>query len=173
MKERMKLLVVTVVVFFMAGAFLFSNTCLAEKIAYVDLALVFDGYEKTKDFDLKLDGARKTEQEKIDKKVEEIKGLQDKLPLLSDEEKKNKQTEMEQLAKDLQEYQRNAETTLIKDRNDKLQEVLKDIQSVVEELAKKDGYDLVLNERTLLYAGDNLNITDAVLKKLNEQYKKG
>jgi outer membrane protein len=146
---------------------------LAEKIAYVDLALVFDGYEKTKDFDLKLDGARKTEQEKIDKKVEEIKGLQDKLPLLSDEEKKNKQTEMEQLAKDLQEYQRNAETTLIKDRNDKLQEVLKDIQSVVEELAKKDGYDLVLNERTLLYAGDNLNITDAVLKKLNEQYKKG
>jgi Skp family chaperone for outer membrane proteins len=54
-----------------------------------------------------------------------------------------------------------------------LEEVLKDIQTVVDELAKQNGYELVINERALLYSVDSLNITDSVVKKLNEKYKKG
>jgi len=169
-KTKMLLLAFVVSV---AGIFLFGSTCSAEKIAYVDLAVIFDGYNKTKDYDVKLEDSRKTEQEKIDKKVEEIKTLQDKLPLLSDDEKKSKQEEIDKLAQGLQEYQRNAETTLIKDRNDKLQEVLKDIQGVVDEIAKQEGYDYILNERALLYGNSKLSISDAVLKKLNDKYKKG
>ncbi|MDD5618598.1 MAG: OmpH family outer membrane protein [Candidatus Omnitrophica bacterium] len=173
MANKTKILAVLAFVSFLAVTFLFTNTCFAEKISYVDLAVVFDGYEKTKDYDVKLEGIRKTEQDKIDKKVEQIKALQDKMSLLSDAEKNKKQEEIDKLARELQEYQRSAETTLVKDRNEKLQEVLKDIQAVVEEMAKKDGYDLVINERTLLYANDKLNITDTVLKKLNDKYKKG
>jgi outer membrane protein len=159
-------------VIFVASIFLFQGICFAQKIAFVDLAVVFDGYEKTKDYDVKLDGARKTEQEKIDKKVEEIKTLQDKLPLLSEGEKTAKQGEIDKLARDLQDYQRTAETTLIKDRNDKLEEVLKDIQGVVDELAKQEGYDIIVNNRALLYGNNSLDITTTVVKKLNEKYKK-
>jgi len=173
MNGSRKILGLVVAGIFVASIFLLQGTCLAQKIAYVDLAVVFDGYAKTKDYDVTLDSARKVEQDKIDKKVEEIKSLQDKLPLLAETEKKAKQDEIDKLAGNLQEYQRAAETNLIKNRNTKLEEVLKDIQGVVDEIAKQNGYELVINERALLYSVDSLNITDSVIKKLNEKYKKG
>lgn len=173
MEKKTVTTAVLALVFSIAGIFLFGGTCLAEKMAYVDLAVVFDGYEKTKNYDVKLESSRKAEQEKIDKKVEEIKTLQDKLPLLSEGEKKTKQEEVDKLARDLQEYQRNTETNLVKERNDKLEDVLKDIQKIVEEVAKQEKYDLIVNERALLYGNDKLDISDVILKKLNEKYKKG
>ena len=157
---------------FLLGAFLLQDTFAAEKIAYVDLGLVFDGYGKTKDFDVKLESSQKTEQEKIDKKVEEIKELQDKIPLLSEEEKQDKQLEIDSLAKDLQEFQRSAEMDLRQQRDERLKEILQDIQDVIEEVAKEDKYTFILNERTLLYGDESLDISNEVLKRLNDKYQK-
>jgi len=142
------------------------------KIAYVDLASVFDGYQKTKDYDIKLEGNQKEKQKEIDKKVEEIKGMQDKLDLLAEKEKKTKQEEIDKKTVELQEFQRNAEVSLREERNEKLKEVLQDIQDVVEGIAKEKGYDYILNDRVLLYGNESLNISNEVLTKLNENYKK-
>ena len=167
-----KLARILVCVVFMLGVFLLQDVFAAEKIVYVDLGLVFDGYEKTKDFDVKLEDTQKTEQERIDSKVEQIKELQDKLPLLSEEEKENKEGEIDSLTRDLQEFQRSAEMDLRRQRDEKLREILKDIQDTIKEIAKDKKYTFVLNERVLLYGDDNLDISDDILKKLNDSYKK-
>ncbi|MDD5006197.1 MAG: OmpH family outer membrane protein [Candidatus Omnitrophica bacterium] len=173
MRGHGRLIAILTLAVFMLGVFLLSNSFAADnKIAYVDLAVVFDGYNKTKDFDAKLEEAQKAEQVKIDKKVEAIKAIQDKLPLLSDEEKKKKEAEIDGMAKELQEYQSKAEASLRKDRDEKLKEVLKDIQAVVEKMAKDKGYDLILNGRTLLYGNNAMDITEGIVKILNGNYKK-
>ena len=171
MKKHSKIIVPLVFVVFVLGAFFWQGTARAEKTAFVDLALLFDGYDKTKDFDANLQVVQDQKQKEIDKKVDEVKALQDKLPLLADKEKQNKQEDIDKKTKDLQEYQRSAELELRKERDEKLKEILKDIQDVVESVAKQKGYDFILNEKMLLYGNSALDITKDVLKIVNVNYK--
>lgn len=171
MKKRSRLAVSLFLAVFVLGGFLWQESARAEKTAFVDLALLFDGYDKTKDFDTNLQDVQDKKQKDIDKKVEEIKGLQDKLPLLADKEKENKQDEIDKKTKDLQEFQRSAELDLRKERDEKLKEILKDIQDVVETVAKQKGYDFILNEKMILYGNKSLDITKDVLKIVNDNYK--
>jgi outer membrane protein len=63
----------------------------------------------------------------------------------------------------------------IEEEDDKMmQEVLNQINSFVEEYAKKDGFDIVLCTTTsgsLLYGKESMDITDPLLEKLNAHYK--
>lgn len=168
MGKRLSVLVgITIAMLFVA-----HNAFAEQKVAFVDLASVFNDYEKTKEFDVKLEGTQKAKQEEIDSKVEVIKGLQEKLSLLSDKEKEKKQEEIDAKTRELQEFQRESEKTLITDRDERLKEILQDIQTIVENIAKKEGYDLILNERVLLFGNDSMDISQTVLKQLNENYKK-
>ena len=112
MDKRMLGIAVTAVC--LMGVVLVGNAFALEKVAYVDLASVFDGYEKTKDYDVKLEGVQKTKQEGVDKKVKEIKELQDKLAVLSDKEKEKVQGQIDTKTQELQEFQREAEMELLK-----------------------------------------------------------
>ena len=167
-----KILVLAVTVIGIATMIGAPSAFAAGKTAFVDLGTVFDGYEKTKDYDAVLESDQKQKQGQIDAKVEEIKSLQEKISLLSDKEKEKKQKEMEEKTESLKEFQRNSETELLKTRDERLKEILEDIQKVVEETAKKDGYDLIFNERVLLYGADSMDITESILKQLNDSYKK-
>lgn len=172
MRAGSKWIRVLVIMPLVLGSFLLSNVFAAEKIAFVDLGMVFDGYLKTKDYDTRLEDSKNKGQKDIDTKVSEIKGLQDKLSLLSDKEKEKKQEEITKKTKDLQEFQRTTETTLLKERDERLKEILDDIQKVVTELAKKEGYTLIVNDRVLLYGDPSMDISKKVLDQLNDNYSK-
>lgn len=171
MKTGLKVFCLGVIVF--AGSlFLFQSSCAAEKIAFVDLGLVFDGYAKTKDYNDKLEGAQKVKQTEIDKRVDEIKAAQDKLSALADKQKDEKQQEITTKTRSLQEFQRNSEVELQEERNAKLKEVLEEIQKVIEAMGKKEGYDYILNQGVVLYGKPEMDISKQVLKQLNDSYKK-
>ncbi|MDD4908927.1 MAG: OmpH family outer membrane protein, partial [Candidatus Omnitrophica bacterium] len=72
-----------------------------------------------------------------------------------------------------QEYQRVQETELRKDRDEKMKEILKDIEKAVSEYAKKEGFTLVLNDRVLVYQDKSMDITEPVLKILQGYYPAG
>ena len=55
----------------------------ADKIGYVDLARVFDEYNKTKDFDKQLEGKGASKQAERDRMVADVKKLRDEAELLS------------------------------------------------------------------------------------------
>jgi Skp family chaperone for outer membrane proteins len=142
----------------------------AEKLAYVDLSRLFADYGKTKDYDKALNDKESAYTAERDKKVSELKQLQDKMNLLSDKEKEAKKGELETKAKAFQDYDRQKQTDLRKEQDEKMKEILKDIEVAVKQYAEQDGITLVFNDRVLVYQTKTLDITDKVMEILNKSY---
>ncbi|MFH0912683.1 MAG: OmpH family outer membrane protein [Candidatus Omnitrophota bacterium] len=164
-------------VFVCLGLFLclaFFNTCAlaADKIACVDLGRIFSEYGKTKDYDKTLGDKQTSYDTERDKKINDIKQFQDKFNLLSDKEKEAKKAELETKIKELQEFDREKQTDLRKELNDRKTELIKDIDDTVRKYSEREGYTLVLSEAGLAYNAKNLDITDKILEILNKGYKK-
>lgn len=143
----------------------------AEKLGFVDLSRLFDEYNKTKYYDKVLEDKQKSYESERDKKVNEVKQLQDKMNLLNEKEKESKKSELEDKIKTLQEFDRVKTTDLRKERDDKMKAILKDIEKAVSDYAKRNGYTLVFNDRVLVYQDKSLDITDGVLNILQGYYK--
>jgi len=168
-----KMALVAVAILFAAGCVLPCAALAKEyKIAFIDLAKVFDEYSKTKQADKVMSEKGKAKEAERSKFVEEIRKLREELTgkqaILNDKAKAEKQAVIDQKIKDLQEFDRKAREELIKQRNDTVGEILKDIEKVVTDYSKQEGYDVVLNSRMLLYGNEQLDLTGEVLKRLNK-----
>jgi outer membrane protein len=142
------------------------------KIAYVDLSKVFDGYQKTKEFDAVLQSEGEQFQKERDAMVQKIQDAQSKLALMSDAQKTSMQADIEKQKNDVVAYDKEKRTELAKKRDDKVREILTEIQGIVGTIAKNDGFTYVLNDRVMIYGDSQYNITDEVAKALNDSYKK-
>lgn len=140
------------------------------KFAYVDVARIFDNYEKTKDNDRTLQEKGRVKEEERDALVHEVRQLKDEMALLADDAKEKKQEELEAKVRDLQEFDNRAKQELGKQRRDIVQEIFKDIDDTVQRYGERKGLDMVLNERALLYRDKRFDITEEVLGDLNKEY---
>jgi outer membrane protein len=50
--------------------------------------------------------------------------------------------------------------------------LLKEVSALVEEIGKKEGYLLIINNTGVLYSPNSINITDQLIKQLNARYAK-
>jgi Skp family chaperone for outer membrane proteins len=167
-----KSIVLLTAVIFAVGLF-FGPACAKvfakeSKMAYVDLAKIFDEYKKTKDSEKVLEAKGKTKEAERTKMVDEVKKLKDEQALLSEKGKAEKQGAIDMKIKALQEYDSKTRNELIKDRNDMLGGIMKDIEKVVTDYAKATGYDIVFNSRMLLYGSEQYDITSEILTRLNK-----
>ena len=144
----------------------------ADKFGYVDLSKSFSEYGKTKDYDKTLGDKESVYTAERDKKIAEIKQLQDKMNLLSDKEKDAKKTDLETKVKALQDFDRQKQADLRKEQDEKMKEILKDIEDAVKKYSEKEGYTMVFNDRVLVYQVKSMDITDKILEILNKDYKK-
>lgn len=158
--------------FFMM-TFLVSASAHAEKMAYVDVAKVFDTYEKTKKNDQTLADEGKKKQDERDTMIQEIRRLKDELALLADKNKEEKQAVIDEKIKALQDFDLKAREELGKKRDDAVREILKDIDGVMNDYGTKKGYDLIFNERALLYRNEKYDVTNDILNDLNNRYRAG
>lgn len=164
-----RIAVLAVAVVFVLGMLLSaSQACAKEyKIGYVDLAKVFDEYKKTKDSEKVLAEKGKAKEAERKALVDELRKLKDEQSLLSDKAKQEKQTTIDTKIKNLQEFDSKTRDDLVKERNDLLGGILKNIEKVVSDYAKETGYDIILNSRMILYGADQYDLTAEVLKRLN------
>ena len=142
------------------------------KIAYVNIFEVFNEYDKTKDYDEVLEQKKEKEKVKLDAKKEEIKKIQEKLNLLKDNAKKKEQEKIANVAQEYREMERKIFIDLKKERDKKMEEIVDDINKVIKDYARKNGFDLVVNQNTVLYGAKSMDITSQILKEVNKQYKK-
>lgn len=167
-----KLVVLTTAILFAAGMFmgLACEKAYAKelKMAYVDLAKVFDEYKKTKDAEKTLEEKGKVKEDERKKMVDELRKLKDEQTLLSEKARGEKQATIDAKIKVLQDFDNKARNDLVKERNDMLGGIMKDIEGVVSEYAKASGYDIVLNSRMLLYGAEQYDVTADILGKLNK-----
>ncbi|MFA6350324.1 MAG: OmpH family outer membrane protein [Candidatus Omnitrophota bacterium] len=149
---------------------LFAGTAMAaDKFAYVNLTKIFGEYSKTKDYDKVLGDKENIYNNERDKKVNEIKQLQEKFNLLSDKEKEAKKGDIEAKIKALQEYDRTKQTDLRKDQDEKMKDILKDIETAIKGYALKNGYTMVFNDRVLVYQDKSMDITEPIIKIINKK----
>jgi outer membrane protein len=144
----------------------------ADKFAYVDLTKIFSEYTKTKDYDKVLGDKQSAYESERDKMVAEVKGFQDKLNLLSDKEKEAKKGDLENKIKNLQEFDRQKQGDLRKEQDERMKELLKDINEAIKVYAEKEGYTMVFNDRVLVYQDKSLDITDKIVAIVNKGSKK-
>lgn len=164
---------------FFFGLFLFGLGLLlapsgarAEKIAYVDVAKVFDGYQKTKDNDTKLQAAGKKKEEERDALVHEVRRLKDEQALLAEDAREKKQEAIDAKVRELQEFDAQARRDLGQQRNQTVRDIFKDIDEVVQRYGEKKGFDFIFNDRVLLYRSSRFDVSKEVLEELNRGYQK-
>jgi len=138
------------------------------KIGYVDLSRLFDEYHKTKDYDKILE-SKHADLEKIGKeKVDKIKESESKLALMKVDQKKVLESEIDILKGEAQEFVRQEQSNLTKERNEKIREILLEIEKEVSDFAEREGYDIILNDRVLIYGDPAKNLTEEILTILNQ-----
>ena len=160
-----------------AGIFLLSivGTVFAqseEKIGLVDLSKAFDEYQKTKDFDKALEGKGDIKQQDREKLVKEIREMRDELELLNESARAKKEKDIEAKIRSLQEFDQDTKAELTKERDDMVRDILKEMSDVIQSYGKTQGYSIILNDRVLLYGDKSLDLTDEIIKILNDSYKK-
>lgn len=145
----------------------------AMKIGMVDVARVFDEYQRTKDEDRKLEEKANRKQAEREKMVEEIRKLKEELELLSEKGREEKQVAIDEKIKKLQDFDRSAGDELRKERDLTAREILKEIQTVLKDIGQKEGFTVIMDERMTVYGDKEVSLTDRVLEGLNGKYKPG
>lgn len=138
-----------------------------DKIGFVDLSRLFDEYHKTKAYDKTLEAKQKEFEGERNKKIEKIRESQGKLALLTEDKKATLEKDIETMKTALLEYDQQQKQDLTKERNEKIREILLEIEKIVSTYAEKEGFDLILNDRVLIYGNQVKNVTEAILGILN------
>ena len=185
-KKNRSLILLLLCLFFMVG--LSVNTARADlvvKIGYVDLERIFQGYEKTREFEAKLKMENEVDQnmlserrQMIEKEIDKLKEeLETQALMLSESASQEKQAEIERRAEELDEFSVYIERRMI-DREAKYTDgILKDLQtklpSIIKSIAEKEGYRFVFDLRSLFYVTPEkeFDLTGRVLAQLNEEYR--
>ena len=167
MKNLKIALISVLVVLFSVPAFAADT-----KLAFVDLSRLFDEYYKTKDYDVVLEGKQKDFEKARNTKIDAIKESEGKLSLLAEDKKAVAEKDVEKLKSDLLEYDRQQKADLTKERNEKIREILLEIEKVVSDYAAAQNYSMILNDRVLIFGEKTLDVTEPILKKLNNDQSK-
>ena len=143
-----------------------------EKIGYVDLSKVFDDYLKTKEFDKSLEAKGAQKQVDRDRLVNEVKKLRDESELLSAKAKEDKQAQIDEKIKALQDFDRITRDAIRKERDGIVRDILKEIEIVIQNFGKSQGYSFIFNDRVLVFKSEGADLTGQVIKVLNDSYAK-
>lgn len=141
------------------------------KVAYVNVGKLFDNYERTKASEAALEKKGKQKEAEMEGRVNELKKLREGLELLNDKAREAKAREIEAKTDELKRFRANSAQDLRSERDEIAQQILKEIQGVVTDYGKTNGFSLILDERMMLYGQPAYDATDAVLALLNSRYK--
>ena len=141
------------------------------KIGYIDLTRSFDEYQKTKDLDKELENKGDMKQQEREKVVLEIRKMREELELMNKNSREKKEIDIEAKIKSLQDFDQEAKTDLTKERDNMVKDILKEMSDVIKNYGEKNGYSIILNDRVLLYGDSGMDLTNEIIKILNDKYK--
>lgn len=147
------------------------------KIRYIDSQKILDSYPEFQETQKKLDELRKTYeteftqmQQNAQKLYEEI---QNQSLLLSPEKKAEKESELQNLATQLERYQYEKlgpQGELYRKNKELTDPIVNKINQVIRKVGEQEGYDYILDAvgGVVLFAKPDYDITDKVLEELGK-----
>ena len=88
---------------------------------------------------------------------------------MKEDQKGALEDEITAMKNDAQEFVQQEQSNLTKERNEKIREILLEIEKVVSDYAEKEGYGVILNDRVLIYGNPAKDLTENILTILNGQ----
>ena len=145
------------------------------RFGVVDTQKVFEGYKRAKAADEVLKTAEDRLRGELEDLREEVRTMEERLTkqklFLDDPQTESVENEI-RLKK--QEYQRELEIgqeSILAKQKELIEPILKEIEALIKEIGKNEGYSLILEKRLVtLYVDPKYDLTGAVLEKLDKQY---
>jgi outer membrane protein len=147
----------------------------ATKIGYADVDYIYDQMPESKQIEAELKSLQTQLKNQIDTKYadfqKKLADYQQNLNTMLEAVRANTERELQQLQQNLQKLQEDAQTTIQNKQVQLMQPVYKKMGDAVEAVAKENGFSLILTSQVsgfdvVLYADDNSQISDLVLKKM-------
>jgi outer membrane protein len=105
--------------------------------------------------------------------IEELrKQLERDSMVMSKEKREEKEREVRIKLNDFKSLQKRYRTQLQNLEKKLVNELLKNVSNLVEEIGKKEGYLLIINNTGVMYSPGSIDITDRLIKELNAQHAK-
>ena len=164
----MKNLFLPLLIFF----YLTGNAFAIEKIVYLDLDYILSNSNKGKNILSDLD-KKNNENIKILKSKEEIlkteeENLLKQKNIISNEAYNEKVKNLQNKVKIFRSEKNQLVTEFKKNRENKINDFIKIVDNILGEYVKANSIDLVLNKKDIVMGKNSFNITEEILKKVNE-----
>jgi len=105
--------------------------------------------------------------------IEELrKQVERESMVMSNEKREEKEREIRIKINDFKSLEKRYRAQLQNLEKKLVNALLKEVSTLVEEIGKKEGYLLIINNTTVLYSPGSINITDQLLKELNARHAK-
>ena len=145
------------------------------KVGVVDIQQVLNQSQRGIGFKQKLEQERSSRQRELDAKQQELTTLQAEFekqaPLLSEAAKREKQEALQRRVRDARRMVEDVNRDFEKKVREAEAEVTREILVVVQELGKDQGYSMIMERSTLLFAGQAVDITPEVVKRYDAKQK--
>ncbi len=142
-------------------------------IAVVNVEKVMRDSEASKSIRAQLENRRASYQDEISKREDELRTADEELAqqraVLSAEQFGERQREFQTQVAETQRHVQNRKRQLDRGFADGMREVEKTIQQIAEDIANEKGANIVLTNNMVIYAVTAIDITETVLKRLNDQ----
>lgn len=143
------------------------------KIGYVNLQRAINEVDEGKNAKAKLKKDFEKKQAELDKLQAELKKMKDDFEsqtmMLSDDAKRKKAGEFQQKMMQLQQTYMKLQQDLAQAESKATKSIFDKMGKIIEQIAKEKNYDLVLErtESAVLYARENMDLTDELIKRYN------
>ncbi len=144
------------------------------KLGYVNMSKAFSEYDKTKESHAGLQKKLEAKKNERQKMVDEVSKLKDEMELLNEKAKKDKESVLAGKLTKLQEFDAAVYNEIGQERDKLAMEIGKEIEGIVKNYGKQNGYTMILNENNLsmTYGDETLDVTQDIIDILNKSYKK-
>jgi outer membrane protein len=166
-------LLLAVVMFFLVGTAAMAQQNL--KIGYTNVDYILSQLPEAKQMESEYKAYEKQLSNQLQSKYQEfqtkMEAFQKNFQSMTDVVRADKQEELQNLQASIEKFQKDAEASLQKKQVDIFQPAYDKIQKAIDEVSKENNYTHVFSSDAggmpvLLYASDDDNISDLVLKKL-------
>jgi outer membrane protein len=144
------------------------------KIGIVDLSRAVNESEQGKKAKAELEVVVKKKQEALDEKGKALEKLKAEIEkqgsAMSAEARKNKEDDLDRLTREYQRALTDSQTEVRKKESELTGNIVKELRRIINDVANEEKYDLVLDNNPALvaYVNKGIDITDEVIKKLDE-----
>lgn len=147
----------------------------ATKIGYADVDYIFSQMPEFKQIDADMRSLENQLKKNLETKGQEfqrkVAEYQQNLNTMLDAVRQNTERELTQLQANLEKMQQDAQAEIQKKQASLMEPVYAKVGKAIEDVAKENGYTLVLNQQiggldVILYGDNNADVSDLVLKKM-------